>query len=296
MSVFKDKNIKPMLLHEENKPFDDEDYLFEMKFDGIRALIYVSPKEIIIKNRKGFVVNDTFPELLEIQKNIKKECIFDGEIVLMQDDKPSFSKLQERALLKNNKKIEYFRDNFPVTFVCFDILYENKDLMNLPLIRRKEILSKYDDNNLFVKSRVVDTKGKELFKFIQKNDLEGIVAKLKTSEYIPGVRTKEWIKIKNVHMEDFYICGYKDGEDVISVLLGEKVGKKYTFVSKVVVGKKIKDYELIKSCSECKNYLGVDFKEYKFIKPKYKCTIEFLERTNSNHLRHPVFRGIRTDL
>lgn len=295
MSAFKDKDIKPMLLHEENKPFDDENYLFEMKFDGIRALMYVSSKEIVIKNRKGFIVNDTFPELLEIKKYIKKECIFDGEIVLMQDDKPSFSKLQERALLKNKKRIEYFRNNYPVTFVCFDILYENKDLMNLPLINRKEILSKYDDNDLFVKSRVVDTKGKELFKFIKKNNLEGIVAKLKSSEYIPGIRTKEWIKIKNVHMEDFYICGYKDGDDVISVLLGEKVGKKYRFVSKVVVGKKRKDYELIMSCSESKNYLDIDFEEYKFIKPKYKCTIEFLERTNSNHLRHPVFRGIRTD-
>lgn len=295
MNVFKDKNIKPMLLHEENKPFDNEDYLFEMKFDGIRALIYVSPEEIVIKNRKGFIVNDTFPELLEIQKYVKKECIFDGEIVLMQDNKPSFSKLQERALLKNKKRIEYFKDNFPVTFVCFDILYENKDLMQLPLIKRKEILSKYDDNDLFVKSRVVDTKGKDLFKFIKKNDLEGIVAKLKTSKYVPSVRTKDWIKIKNVHMEDFYICGYKDGDDVISVLLGEKVGKKYRFVSKVVVGKKRKDYELIMSCSESKNYLDVDFDEYKFIKPKYKCTIEFLERTNSNRLRHPVFRGIRTD-
>ena len=295
MSAFKDKDIKPMLLHEENKPFDDENYLFEMKFDGIRALMYVSSKEIVIKNRKGFIVNDTFPELLEIQKYVNKECIFDGEIVLMQDDKPSFSKLQERALLKNKKRIEYFRNNYPVTFVCFDILYENKNLMNLPLINRKEILSKYDDNDLFVKSRVVDTKGKELFKFIKKNNLEGIVAKLKSSEYIPGIRTKEWIKIKNVHIEDFYICGYKDGDDVISVLLGEKVGKKYRFVSKVVVGKKRKDYELIMSCSECNNYLDIDFEEYKFIKPKYKCTIEFLERTNSNHLRHPVFRGIRTD-
>lgn len=295
MSVFKDKDIKPMLLHEENKPFDDENYLFEMKFDGIRALIYVSPKEIVIKNRKGFVVNDTFPELLEIKKYINRECIFDGEIVLMQDDQPSFSKLQERALLKNKKRIEYFKENYPVTFVCFDILYENKDLMSLSLIKRKEILSKYKDNKYFVKSRVVDTKGKDLFKFIKKNDLEGIVAKLKFSEYIPGIRTKEWIKIKNVHMEDFYICGYKDGEDVISVLLGEKGGKKYRFVSKVVVGKKRKDYELIMSCSKCKNYLDKVFEDYTFIKPKYKCTIEFLEKTKNNHLRHPVFKGIRTD-
>ena len=122
MSVFKNKNIKPMLLHEENKPFDDENYLFEMKFDGIRALIYVSPKEIVIKNRKGFIVNDTFPELLEIQKYIKKECIFDGEIVLMQDNKPSFSKLQERSLLKNKKKIEYFKDNGYVFETLYDIL------------------------------------------------------------------------------------------------------------------------------------------------------------------------------
>lgn len=295
MSIFDDKNIKPMLLHEENKPFNDEDYLFEMKFDGIRALIYVSPKEIVIKNRKGFIVNDTFPELLNIKKSIKKECIFDGEIVLMQDNKPSFSKLQERALLKNKGRIEFYKENFPTTFVCFDILYENKNLMNLSITKRKEILSKYKDNEYFVKSRVVDTKGKELFKFIKKNDLEGIVAKLKTSEYIPGSRTKEWIKIKNVKDEDFYICAYEERENVLSVIIGEKVDKKYKYVSKVVVGKKRKDYELIKSCEKCKNYLE-DFDEnYIFIKPKYKCTIEYLEKTKNNHLRHPVFKGIRID-
>lgn len=295
MSIFKDKNIKPMLLQEIDKPFDDKNYLFEMKFDGIRAIMYVSPKEIVIKNKRGFIINEVFPELLNIKKNIKKECIFDGEIVLMQDDKPSFSKLQERALLKDKKRIEYYMNNYPVTFVCFDILYENKNLMDLPLIKRKEILSKYKDNEYFVKSRVVDTKGKELFKFIKKCDLEGIVAKLKSSEYIPGIRSGEWIKIKNIKDEDFYICGYEERENVLSVILGEKVGKKYRFISKVVVGKGRKDYELIKDCEKCKNYLE-DFNEnYIFIKPKYKCTIEYLEKTKNNHLRHPVFKGIRMD-
>ena len=294
MDLYNKKDIKPMLLHEINKPFDNKDYLFEIKFDGIRAIIYVNKNDIVIKNKRGFILNEVFPELLEIQKNIKKDCIFDGEIVLMKDGKPSFEKLQERVFLKDKKKIELFKKNYPVTFVCFDILYENKNLIELPLIKRKEILTKYIDTEYYVKSRTIDTNGKELFKLIKKNNLEGIVAKLKTSKYYPGIRSKEWIKIKNVKDEDFYICGYKESDNVISVLLGEKIGNKYRFISKVLVGKKRKDYELIKSCRKCKNYFD-NFEDYIFIKPIYKCTIEYLEKTKNNHLRHPVFKGIRTD-
>ena len=295
MDLYDDKNLKPMLLSEINKPFDDKDYLFEIKFDGIRAIIYASPNEIIIKNKRGFIVNDVFPELLDIKKLVNKKCIFDGEIVLMRDNKPSFDKLQERVLLKNKNKISYFKENYPVTFVCFDILYENKSLITLSLETRKEILSKYIDNECFVKSRTIDAKGKELFKFVKRLDLEGIVAKVKSSEYIPGIRSREWLKIKNVKDEDFYICGYKDGEDVISVVLGEKVRNKYRFVSKVVVGKKRKDYKLIVSSIKCENYLEDFNEDYIFIKPIYKCTVEFLEKTKNNHLRHPVFKGLRID-
>lgn len=296
MDIYESKNIKPMLLNEVDKPFDDEKYLYEIKFDGIRAILYVNKDEIIIKNKSCLILNEVYPELINIKENIKKKCIFDGEIVLMLDGKPSFQKLQERALLKNKRKIKYFENNFPVTFVCFDILYENKNLTNLELTKRKEILSKYQDTEYFVKSRVVENEGTKLFRFVKKQDLEGIVAKLKTSKYLIGERTDNWIKIKNIKEGDFIIGAYQEKEHVASIILGRWEDNKLYYVSKVVVGKKKKDYKLIKSCKKIKNkFIDFDDPNYIYIEPKYTCTINFLEKTKDNHLRHPVFKRIRID-
>lgn len=294
--MFKNKNIKPMLLDEVDKPFDDKNYLFELKFDGIRAIIYASPNEIIIKNKNGIIINDTFPELLSIKDNIKEKCIFDGEIVLMQDGKPSFQKLQERALLKDKKKIKFFEKNYPVTFVCFDIIYKNKDLIELSLLKRKKILEKIPNNDYFIKSKVVDTYGKKLFNFVKNKDLEGIVAKLKNSKYLIGERSNNWIKIKNIKEADFVIGAYQEREHVASLILGKWVDNKLHFVSKVSIGKNKNDYKLIKSCKKTKNKFVNFFDEnYTYIEPKYICTIQFLEMTRDGHLRHPVFLRIRID-
>ena len=294
--LYKDKNITPMLLSEEEKPFDSKDYLFEIKFDGIRALKYVKNKEIIIKNKRGLTITEKYPELNNIKANINKNCIFDGEIVLMQNGLPSFEKLQERVLLKDKKRIDYFSKNYPVTFICFDIIYENKNLIEVPLVKRKEILSKYQDTDLFVKSRVVDTNGIKLFNIIKKKGIEGIVAKLKSSKYYPNKRSDEWIKIKNWKEEDFLIGAYKEEEFVASLVLCRKENNKLKFVSKVTVGKKTNDFKLIRKCNKSKNnFIDFDDKDYIFIEPKLTCTITFMEHTKNNHLRHPIFKGIRTD-
>lgn len=286
------KNIKPMLLNEEYKPFNDSEYLYELKFDGIRALIYVDKNEIIIKSRNNVILNKTFPELLNIKDIVKNKCIFDGEIVLMYEGVPSFSKIRERMSLKKSERIDYYKKNYPVTFVCFDILYENKNLIDLPLIKRKEILNKYKDNDYFVKSRVYDD-GIKLFEFVKNNNLEGIVAKLKASEYIPNKRCNYWIKIKRMLEGIYFICGYKESDFVVSLLLGERKNNKYAYVSSVILSKKSKDFLLIKKCKICSNEL-IGFKDdsYIYIIPKYKCSVNYLEKTKNNHLRHAIFKKI----
>lgn len=295
MNLYKLNNIKPMLLSEENNPFNDKNYIYEIKFDGIRSIIYVNKNEIIIESRNGKILNDYLPELLNIKNIVNKDCIFDGEIVLMEEDMPSFSKLQERIRIKNINKINFYKENYPVTFVCFDILYENKDLKDLELIKRKNILDKYKDTDFFVKSRLYSD-GIKLFNIVKKNNLEGIVAKLKTSKYYSNKRTKEWIKIKNSKEDKFYICGYKEKEYVASILLGEKIGNKLNFISKVVLGKNTREYNLIKQCKKIKNNF-IDFEEndYTYIEPTYKCIITYREKTKNNHLRHPLFKQIIID-
>ena len=292
MDLYKKNNFKPMLLSEKYNVFNDKNYIYEIKFDGIRALIFLNNNEIIIKSRNGLILNKLFPELLNIKNITKNKCIFDGEIVLMDNGIPSFSKLQERIRLKNEAKINYYKKNNPVSFVCFDILYENNNLIDLELLKRKKILNKYKDTDMFIKSRSYKD-GIKLFKLVKENNLEGIVAKLKNSKYIPDIRTKEWIKIKNIKSDNFYICGYKEKELVVSLLIGEKINNKLNFVSKVIIGKKNKDFDLIKKCKKTNNkFINFYENDYIFIESIYKCNINYIERTKNNHLRHPVYNGI----
>jgi len=153
-----------MLLEEIDKPFDSDKYIFEIKFDGIRAIIFVSNENLTIQSRNNKNITHLFPELQNIKKEIKDNVIFDGEIVIFDKNKVSFSKVQERLHIKNKNKILSLSKNSPAIFIVFDILYKNKDLTNLELLRRKKILSKYQDNDYFVKTKFIEEKGVNFFK------------------------------------------------------------------------------------------------------------------------------------
>lgn len=284
-----DKEFTPQLLGEVDKPFDDNKYLFEIKYDGIRSLLYISKDDVIVKNRYGVDITSMFPEVKMLNKCIKENVIFDGEIIMFDNGKVSFSKLQKRIHLKNKKTIEYLSKSDPVIFVAFDILYENKDLIDLKLINRKEILKKYENTDVFVKSKYVIGKGKKLFDVIKKMDMEGVVAKKIDSKYLVNVRSNSWLKIKNYHVSKFLVIGYinKDNSYVISLLLGEYKKGKLKYVGKVSVSKKKSLANKVLNMDKIKPMLGFKEKDVIYIKPEIKCNVWYLERTNNGHLRHP---------
>lgn len=297
MDLYNDKTIIPMLLHKMKDPFDDKNYLFELKFDGTRALIFVEPNKIYIKNRKGSFLNDTFPELINIKKLVKHKCIFDGEIISMFEGKPSFEKLQERLLLKNSKKINIKSKQYPVIFICFDILYDKKDLTNLSLLERKKYLEKYKDNEIFVKVKFFLENGINLFEVAKEMNLEGIVAKEIHSKYKINKRSRDWLKIKSLKDNDFYIGGYKIKDNkgsLASLILGKKEKNKFIYIGNVSIGKNNPEFKIIKQnkiIDECP-FEGFKEKGFTFIKPKLKCTVLFIEKTASNNLRQPIFKGL----
>lgn len=182
MSLLNEK-FTPMLLGEENKPFDDDEYIYEIKYDGIRSLVFVNSGKVVVKNRYGIDITEMFPEIKVLSKYFKNDVIFDGEIIMFENGNVSFSKLQKRIHLKNKKTIDYLSKTNPVVFVCFDILYNGIDLINLGLDKRKEILEKYEDNDIFIKSKYVKKDGKKLFNIVKKMNMEGIVAKKINSKY-----------------------------------------------------------------------------------------------------------------
>lgn len=287
--------FSPMLLEEIEKPFDKEEYIYELKFDGVRATLHVGPKLFKIFGRNKTEITNLYPELKEIQTKISQNVIFDGEIVLFYNGKPSFSKLQERIHVKNKEKIAYFKENMPVCFVCFDCLYINgQDLTNKPLLERKKILETFNDNDFFIKTKYIEKEGKKLFKEVKKKDLEGIIAKKKNSVYEINTRSDAWIKIKNFKKETFFIGGYyeKPENAVVSLYLGEYQNNQFSFVGKVSMGKKQSMYQKLKKEAIKKVSPFSDFKDKDcvYIKPHLQCEIWYLERTKENHLRQPVFK------
>ena len=104
INIWKNRKWVPMLLKEQYEPFDSKDYIYELKFDGNRAVIFASPNKVVIQNRHKQDISYVYPELQKIKNLVTKDTIFDGEIVMFQDGAPSFSKLQERAHLKNKAK------------------------------------------------------------------------------------------------------------------------------------------------------------------------------------------------
>lgn len=283
------KDIKPMLLGEVDEVFDSKEYLYEVKYDGIRVLVFVSKDKIVIRSRYGIDITGLFPEMKVLCKMVKNDVIFDGEIIMLDNNKVSFSKLQKRIHLKNKKTIEFLSKTNPVIFICFDIIYEGKDLINLNLLERKDILNKYKDNDVFIKSTYVIEEGTKLFNAIKKLDMEGIVAKKINSKYLVNERSDNWLKIKNYKGEDFIILGYinKEESHVISLVLGEDLNKKIVYVGKVILGKKRSLADKILKMKKAKGVVEIKDKDVIYIKPEIKCFVKYLERTDNGLLRQP---------
>lgn len=293
INIWENRNWSPMLLKEVDKPFNSNNYIYELKFDGIRAIIFANKKEIKIQSRNKKDLTHLFPELQILTESINKNVIFDGEIIAFNNKIISFGKIQERIHLKNEDKIKTASLTNPVVFIVFDILYENKDLTNLPLSERKKYLKNYKDNDFFIKAKAINKNGINLFNNVKKMKLEGIVAKIKTGKYYINKRTSEFIKIKNIQRDEFIIGGYeKKKNNILSLAIGEYINKDFHFVGKVSISKKNSIYDKIKNSKISKNYF-CDFSEnISYIKPSISCHIEYTERTKNNHLRHPIFKDI----
>ena len=288
MNLWKNRNFTPMLLKEIDKPFNSKKYYYELKYDGYRALIFVNKNEIYIQSRNKNDITFLYPELSNIKKIVNKNVIFDGEIVIFENNKPSFNKISKRSKLKNKNIIKKESINNPVIFIAFDILYENKDLTNLPLIERKKILGKYQDTDFFIKSKVYLNNGIKLYNFVKKNNLEGIVIKDINGLYHINNRTSDFIKVKNIKSDNFFIAGYiNNNKYTSSLVLCEKYNNDYIYVGKVLISKKNNIYEKILNIKKCKNYLKIENNDITFIKPILSCKINYLERTKNGHLRHP---------
>lgn len=299
--LFEDKSVTPMLIRDEVPPFDDKEYIYELKWDGCRCLAYLDKNVTELKNKRNLRIDPIFPELSQLHKQAKKRCILDGELIVLINGKPDFEALQRRTIMSNPVKIKLSADEHPASFIAYDILYyDDKSVIDLPVTERKKLIDKcLKENERVAISRFAEENGKALFDFTTEQGLEGIVAKKKTSLYYPGKRTKDWVKIKNMLDDDFVICGYVGQENnMVSVILGQYHKDKLVYKGSVAFGVRGENFRKIKTV---KKITSSPFNKWdedgdiQWIEPKMVCTVKFMNYTKSGAMRQPVLKGIRED-
>jgi bifunctional non-homologous end joining protein LigD len=288
-----------MLAKETDEAFDDKDWLYEIKWDGYRAIAEISKDNIELYSRNGNSFKERYPLLVNSLKKIKHECVLDGEIVVLNEEGfPDF------------QKIQHYEDNtnFPLVYYVFDLLSLNgHSLYDQPLIERKKLLKKLLRKDPMIKfSDHITGNGIDFFNASVHKNLEGIMAKKADSHYYPGKRTNEWLKIKNHKSADVLIAGYTkptgSRKYFGSLVLAVKKGKQYKHVGHAGTGfddKKLKElYDLFQGYKQS----GAPFNEpvevnesVTWLKPVLVCEVKFTEWTKDEKLRHPVFLQLRYD-
>lgn len=300
--LFTDKNIKPMLIGIETEPFDSPDFIYELKLDGERCIAYLDSEKTELRNKRNIKMLPKVPELSEIHKNIKCKCILDGELAVIKNGKPDFFEIQRRSLMSNPLKIKLASEQHPACFTAFDILYyEDKQVTDLPLMQRKEILQSVikNEDNKFSISRFIEERGIEFYNLTKVQELEGIVAKRKDSKYYFDKRTKDWQKIKYLKDEDFVVCGYILKENnVTSIILGQYRNGILIDKGHVTLGISQDAFTKISSMQRLSEPLfesNSDNSQAIWIIPELVCTVKYMMKTQNGGLRQPVFKGLRED-
>lgn len=296
---------KPMLAETTEAPFNSVDWLFEVKWDGIRAISYVY-NELSIMSRNGKELMNSFPELAEL-KELAKDVTLDGEIVVLKDGKVDFQSLIKRLQKTSPRDIEFLWNMYPVTYVIFDILEKNEvPLINRPLSERKRILKEsVHEGKSVVLSLFVEAEGEAYYNAAVGKGLEGVVAKRKDSRYEPGERSRSWLKVKMIRTCECVVLGYTRGEGSRkrtfgALLLGLYDGDKLTYVGKVGTGfdqKQLEELtEKFKGLQTGLPFKGVDVgEEVTWLRPEIVCEVAYQLVTDEGKLRLARFHGLRFD-
>jgi bifunctional non-homologous end joining protein LigD len=205
-------SIHPMLTLKEETPFTDPEWIFEVKWDGTRALCFYDGGKFKLQNRRLYDTTYRYPDIRIAAK--AKRAIFDGEVVIMWEGRPSFEMLQRREHLASSEDIARIAKQLPATYVAFDILYlDGQDLTAKPLMERKKILADvFGTTESAVVTDYVEGEGEAFYRICRDRGLEGIIAKRKDSKYLIGKRASVWRKIKALKTTDCVIAGVTVGE------------------------------------------------------------------------------------
>lgn len=296
--AFDTKLLSPMLIAEEQEPFDSPDYRYELKLDGVRCLVYLGDGKAELRNKRKLNVTPIYPELADVYRQVKKRSILDGELTVIVNGKPQFAEIQRRALMSNPFKIKLAAESLPVNFTAFDILYyDGTDTTKEPLEKRQALLRRaVSESSRLAVSRVFDGHGKALFDLTTEQGLEGVVAKCTGSLYFPGKQTKDWVKFKNLLDDDFVVCGYIDKGARYSLIVAQYDNGVLKHKGHVTMGLSNKDIAALSTVERlsASPIPGASDVGAIWIEPKMVCVVQWMPRSNGA-LNQPVLKGFRDD-
>lgn len=290
---------EPQLATLADEAFNSDEWLFETKYDGYRALAKIKNGKCELVSRNGISFNQKYPEIVDLLVDVSPDMILDGEIVI--EDSKGKSRFQ---WLQNHHE---HPDRGTMKFYVFDILYfGNFDLRDLNLLERKKILKAVlpkKKNLIFSEHAIGD--GKKAFRKAEQENGEGIIAKKIASKYSTGKRTKDWLKIKTEKQQEMVIGGYTEPsgsrKGLGALLFGYYNGKDFMYSGKVGSGYteeilndlRTKLDKLERKTPAFQN--PPNEKNVHWVSPKLVANVKFSEFTETNAMRHPVYLGLRTD-
>ncbi|MGB8193970.1 MAG: non-homologous end-joining DNA ligase [Chitinophagaceae bacterium] len=305
------EKIEPMLATLVNEPFDDPEWIYEVKWDGYRALAYLNKGKVELKSRNNNSFNQKFYPVHAALKEWPIKAVVDGEIVVVDEKGISaFSKLEEWKTVTDGQ----------LEFYVFDILWLNGiNLMDLPLIERRLILQRLvPENDIIRFSENFATSGTEFFTSAEKLGIEGILAKKADSVYQPAARSREWLKIKTSQRHEAVIAGYtkNEGSDKLfsALILGvydeenvlHFIGQAGTGFNKHTQTELLKKLEPLRIkaspfreepvINRPTRFRGKPPKtEVFWVKPELVCEVRYQELKPEGIMRHASFQGLRQD-
>ncbi|MGI8708358.1 MAG: non-homologous end-joining DNA ligase, partial [Actinomycetota bacterium] len=298
--------------------FDKDGWIFEPKWDGVRALA-VCKEETKLISRNQRDITSAYPELGGLHERlVALDAVVDGEIVAFDEGRPSFEKLQSRINLQNPRDIERVMSSIPVTYIAFDLLYlDGRSLITAPIEERKAALDEIViPGGRMQVSTFVATEGIALLEAVKQRRLEGLVAKKLGGSYRPGKRVRDWLKIKIVHDADVIIGGWSRGEGSRStrfgsLLVGAYLEGELRFLGAVGTGftgreldtlwpklqaLETSDRPFVEDPTGTRsNPFGKVLRDPHWTKPELVAKVEFRELTSVGRLRAPSYKGLRND-
>jgi bifunctional non-homologous end joining protein LigD len=294
-------------------PADDEQWAFEVKWDGVRAVTYVDGGRLRMESRNLLDITPRYPELWGLAEvpslRVAGGAVLDGEVVTFDErGQPSFGRLQHRMHVTGEREVRRRMAEYPVAYVVFDVLWlAGREVWRLPYAERREVLA---DLGLEGPSRHVPAHhvghGADLLEASVARGLEGVMAKRLDSPYEPGRRSRCWVKIKSKPRQEVVVGGWLEGAGnrsgrIGALLVGYYEGDVLRFAGRVGTGfsdRTLADLgaRLAPLARDTSPFgMRVPYKDAHYVEPVLVCEVEFSEWTATNTLRHPSYKGLRTD-